>query len=405
MIRISTASAFDTGISTLQKRQGDLNEAQQQLTSGKRISRLSDDPVAAARAERARAAQARADADQRAVDASRSAVAQIESAFSDAGDLVQQARELLVAAGNTSYGPNERRGMAQQLAAIRTQLLQVANRGDGAGGFLFSGQGVGSPPFVDAPGGVTYGATPGTTQTASSEPLPLAADGRAAFLEARSGNGVFVTAAGSAAGTAWIDAGGVTNPSQLTGLPYSVQFTAGGAGSTFTVLRNGAATALTNVPYVSGQAIQIDGMAFTVTGVPANGDNFTISPSAPDLSLFDTLDSAAAALNNAEPGRRRAEPDGGRRPARHRRCSDATRQCACRCGRLAAAARQRAIARRRTETAGSNRAIECRRPGHGARHFRLPAQANGLRCRAAGLFDDAALVPVRLPRFVMPGPR
>jgi flagellar hook-associated protein 3 FlgL len=302
MIRISTASAFDTGISTLQKRQADLSEAQQQLTSGKRISRLSDDPVAAARAERARAAQARADADQRGVDASRATVAQIESAFSDAGDLVQQARELMVAAGNTSYGPNERRGIAQQLAAIRTQLLQVANRGDGAGGFLFSGQGTGAPPFVDAPGGVTYGATAGTTHTASSEPLPLAEDGRAAFLEARSGNGVFVTAAGSVAGTGWIDAGGVVDPSQLTGLPYSVQFSVGGAGTTFTVLRNGTATALTNVPYVSGQSIQIDGMSFAITGVPANGDNFTISPSAPDLSLFDALDAAVVALNNASLG-------------------------------------------------------------------------------------------------------
>lgn len=302
MIRISTANAFDTGIATLQKRQGDLNDAQQQLTSGKRISRLSDDPVAAARAERARASQARSDADQRAVDASRAVVAQVESAFGDAGDLVQQARELLVAAGNTSYGPAERRGLAQQLASIRTQLLQIANRGDGAGGFLFSGQGVATQPFVDAPGGVTYGATGGTTQTASSEPLPLAADGRAAFLGARGGNGVFVTAAASATGSAWIDAGGVTDPSQLTGLPYSVQFTAGGAGTTYTVQRNGAATGLTNVPYVSGQAIQIDGMAFTVTGVPANGDNFTITPSTPNLSLFDTLDKAASALNNASLG-------------------------------------------------------------------------------------------------------
>jgi len=215
---------------------------------------------------------------------------------------VQQARELLVAAGNTSYGPQERQGLAQQLAAIRSQLLQVANRGDGAGGYLFSGQGVTAPPFVDAAGGVTYAATAGTTHTASSEPLPLAADGRAAFLEARGGNGVFVTAAGSVAGSAWIDAGGVTNPSALTGLPYSLQFSTGGAGSTFTVLRNGAATALTNVPYVSGQAIQIDGMSFTITGVPSNGDNFTITPSAPDQSLFDTLDSAVAALNNPSLG-------------------------------------------------------------------------------------------------------
>jgi len=297
-MRISTANAFDTGIATLQQRQGDLNAAQQQLTSGKRISRLSDDPVAAARAERARAAQARADADQRSVDTSRAIVAQVESALGDAGDLAQQARELLVAAGNPSYGPSERQGIARQLAAIRSQLFQVSNRGDGAGGYLFSGQGVAAPPFVDAPGGVTYAATSGTTHTASSEPLPLAADGRAAFLEARSGNGVFVTAASGATTSAWIDAGGVTDPSQITGLPYSLQFSVGGAGTTYTVLRNGGATALTNVPYVSGQAIQIDGMSFSVTGTPANGDNFTIAPSGPTLSVFDALDKAVAALGD-----------------------------------------------------------------------------------------------------------
>jgi flagellar hook-associated protein 3 FlgL len=297
MTRISTANLFETGVATLQQRQSELNQAQQQLTSGKRINKLSDDPSASARAERARAAEARAVADQRAIDASRAALSQVEGAYGDATELLQQARELIVAAGNTSYGPNERRAIAQQLSGIRAQLLQVANRGDGAGGFLLSGQGAGGPPFVDAPGGVTYVASGGTAQTASSEALPLSADGGDAYLAARSGNGVFETGVATSTGTAWIDAGRVTDPSQITGLPYSVQFTVG-AGTTYTVLRNGAATALTNVPYVAGQAIQIDGMAFNVSGAPANGDNFTVVPSSADLSIFDTLDAAAAVLNN-----------------------------------------------------------------------------------------------------------
>jgi flagellar hook-associated protein 3 FlgL len=299
MTRISTASLFETGVHTLQERQSELNKAQQQLTSGKRIHRLSDDPSDAARAERARAAEARAVADQRAIDASRAALSQVEGAYGDATELLQQARELIVAAGNTSYGPNERRAIAQQLNGIRAQLLQVANRGDGAGGHLLGGQGAGGPPFVDAPGGVTYVAAPGSAQTASSESLPLTADGGAAYLAARSGNGVFETGAATSTGTAWIDAGRVTDPSQLTGLPYSVQFTVAGSTTTYSVLRNGAATALTNVPYVAGQAVQIDGMAFTVNGAPANGDNFTVVPSSADLSVFDTLDAIAAVLNNA----------------------------------------------------------------------------------------------------------
>jgi flagellar hook-associated protein 3 FlgL len=84
----------------------------------------------------------------------------------------------------------------------------------------------------------------------------------------------------------------------ITGSPYSVQFTVGGAGTTYTVLRNGSATALTNVPYQSGQAIQIDGMSFTVTGQPANGDRFDITSSTNDLSVFDALDGIVAALGN-----------------------------------------------------------------------------------------------------------
>lgn len=298
MTRISTATVFETGVNTLQQRQSELNKAQTQLTSGKRINKLSDDPSASARAERARAAEVRAEVDQRAIDASRAALSQVEGAYGDATELLQQARELLVAAGNSSYGPNERRAIAQQLNGIRAQLLQVANRGDGAGGYLLSGQGSSGAPFVDAPGGVTYVAAEGAAQTASSESLPLSADGGAAYLFARSGNGVFETGAATSTGTAWIDAGRVTDPSQLTGDPYSVQFTVSGSTTTYSVLRNGAATALTNVPYVGGQAIQIDGMAFSVNGLPANGDNFTAVPSTADLSIFDTLEAAASVLNN-----------------------------------------------------------------------------------------------------------
>lgn len=109
---------------------------------------------------------------------------------------------------------------------------------------------------------------------------------------------MFVTAATTSNGSAWIDAGRVTQPAQITGDPYSLQFTVGGAGTTFSVLRNGSPTALTNVTYVSGQAITIDGMSFTITGAPANGDRFDLAPSTPDHSVFDALDRAVASLGN-----------------------------------------------------------------------------------------------------------
>jgi len=183
-LRITTAYAFDTSLRNLQLRQQAMSESQERLTSGKRVLRASDEPAAAAHAERARAAIVRADADQRALDTSRSAMQFTEAALGDAGELLQQARARLVEAGNGSYSDSERATLAAAIRGLRNDLLSVANRTDGAGRYLFGGQGADTPPLVDAIGGVTYVAAAGELYTASGEATPLTVDGRAAWLQA-----------------------------------------------------------------------------------------------------------------------------------------------------------------------------------------------------------------------------
>lgn len=183
-MRVSTQNTFERGLSTLQKRQGELAQLQEQMTSGKRVTRSSDDPAAAARAERALATKLRTEAEQRALDASRNATQQAESALGDAGELLQQVREQVLAAGNASYSDQERLGLAQAIRGLREQMLSVANRGDGAGGYLFGGQGSNQSPFVDAPGGVRFRGDGGALKTANMQPLPLSVDGGRAWLQA-----------------------------------------------------------------------------------------------------------------------------------------------------------------------------------------------------------------------------
>jgi flagellar hook-associated protein 3 FlgL len=296
-MRITTANSFTNAVDNLQQRQQDLQLAQDRLTSGKRVARPSDDPAAAARVERALATSARAVADQRGLEASRSAMQQVEGALGAATEAMQQVRELLVAAGNGSYTDAERANLGARIRGLREQLFSIANRGDGAGGYLFGGQGSAQPPFVDGTGGVSFRGAAGQTEAQAGDLLPMTHDGAATWLQARSGNGVFVTApaAGNGAG-AWIDAGSVADPSALTGDDYRIDFSVAAGVTTFSVLRNGAPTALVNQPYLAGQAIEIDGMAVTVQGAPANGDRYDITPSAPELSLFDALDRVAAEL-------------------------------------------------------------------------------------------------------------
>lgn len=297
-MRISTANSFDASVESLIRRQSALATAQEQLTTGKRVNRASDDPAAAARAERALAAEGHTDATQRAVDASQNAMTLAESALGDAGDLLQQVREAMVAAGNGSYSDLERRAQADKIAGLRQQLFAVANRQDGAGAYLFGGQSPDRAPFLDAAAGVSYQGSAGQVDAASGDPLPLTVDGRAAWISARTGNGVFTTApAAGNSGQSWVDTGHVTDPTALTGDAYSIVFNVAAGVTTYSVLQNGAPTALAGVPYVPGRAIEIDGLSATVTGAPANADRFELAPATSDLNIFDALDAAVDALN------------------------------------------------------------------------------------------------------------
>ena len=293
--RISTSNAYDGALNNLMSRQDNLTQTQEQMTSGKRVIKASDDPTSAARAERARALEERTTASGKAVDASSNAMTLTESALGDASELLQQARELLVSAGDASYSDSERASKADAIKALRSQLLSVANRPDGQGGFVFSGQGSGGAPFVDKPGGVAFQGVGGSVNVATDEPLPLTLDGGNIWLSANSGNGVFQTKNVNS-GAAWIDSGRVTSPDQVTNSTYDIQFANSGGTTTYSVLKDGSAVSSGNA-FTSGQEITVDGMSFAISGAPADGDTFETTPSTKSLSVFDTLDNAVAQLS------------------------------------------------------------------------------------------------------------
>ncbi|MFG6465604.1 flagellar hook-associated protein FlgL [Roseateles sp. BYS87W] len=297
-MRIATAHQYDTAIATLQRRQETMQQQQQQLTSGKRVQMASDDPTGAARAERALAAIGRVEANQRALEASRNSMTLAESALGDANELLQQARETVMAAGNASYSDAERQGLANKLKGIRDQLLAIANRPDGAGGYIFSGQGAAKPPFLDQATGVNYVGVSGVIQTGNIDNFQLSVDGRTAWEQARSGNGSFVTDAGLNAITgnppqAWIDSGRVIDP-QLQQAnqanSYSISISGTAPSQTYSVVNTTTGAGVTGGTYKTGQAITFDGISVSVSGTPADGDVFTIAPATNSLKVFDVLD-------------------------------------------------------------------------------------------------------------------
>jgi flagellar hook-associated protein 3 FlgL len=183
-MRISTANAFDASIANLQRRQENLSIAQNQLTSGKRVLNPSDDPAAAARIERAATTISLSDERSRALDVAKSNMQLGESALADGGTLLQQAREMLVQAGNGTYTDAERATLADGLRGLRNDLLGVSKRTDGNGRYLFGGQGSDGSPLLDTANGVLYQGTTGQLSSGVDDTVKLSMDGQAVWLKA-----------------------------------------------------------------------------------------------------------------------------------------------------------------------------------------------------------------------------
>ena len=354
IFRVGTANMYDNSIRNVSARQTSLVNLQENLTSGKRVVRASDDPVSAAQAERALTRISRIQTEQRALENQRNAIAQAESTMGDAIGLVQEARQLMVNAGNGALSSSERATIANQLQSLRDQLTAVANRTDTNGIPLLGALGSAQSPFMGPLNGIPdYKFAGQAGQTASDGvTLPNTLDGDSAFMFDAKRDGSFHAAI--TPGTSTVIVPGATTPSvpamgqpnralttsaitvaegtnfnknPATGLAYtySVSFsnvTLDPATNTLSATYNVSSTdpafvppaAQTLNPIKIGEKGEFNinglppGMSMkvttlptkavdgTITPSPANGDTINISPQA---SVFSVIDKAIAEIKAA----------------------------------------------------------------------------------------------------------
>lgn len=175
-MRIATAYAAQSAVEGINERQAQLARAQSRVSSGLRVERPSDDPAAAAEAERVRSRDARMGIELRMLGQARQMLSSADTALADATDVLQSARDTLLKAGNGTSSAADRQSYAIALQQMRDQLLTVANRGDGVGGYVFGGQGSVASPFADR--GLTYSAPAGTVLLGQEMASEVALDGR-----------------------------------------------------------------------------------------------------------------------------------------------------------------------------------------------------------------------------------
>lgn len=298
-MRIGTANVYDNALDQLYKRQSDMLTQQEQLSSGLRVNRASDDPIAAAQAERVLVRLSRIETDQRALETQRSALSSAEAGLGEALGRMQDLRELVISAGNAAYSPSDRATIALQISSQRDQIFAIANRTDSNGVPLFGGLGSAGSPFADIPAGAQFQGAPGQ-RAATTTALPGAMNGQAIWMDVPSGNRTFEVSLGAGnTGGVWTDIGTVISPALLTGNDYRIDFTVTAGVTTYDVVNTTtSATVLSAQPYTSGAPIQFDGLSVLPQGTPASGDTVAIAPSTP-LNLFNMLDTTIKSINSA----------------------------------------------------------------------------------------------------------
>ena len=304
-MRISSNTSYDLGIAALQQQQSRLLHTQQQISADRRILTPADDPLAAAQALDVRQSSAINDQYKTNRDAAKSQLSRADEALTRTVNLLQDAREAALGAGNGILSATDRQALALTLDQQYQELLSIANTKDGNGQYIFAGFQADTQPFAQTGAGVSFQGDDGQrqVQTDGSRTLATNVSGAETFQRIRNGNGTFVAVpAGTNAGTGVVSPGSVIDRSQLTGHNYRIDFVVSGATTTYNVVdTNTSTTVATAQPYTTGGAISFAGQQIAIEGAPANGDQFTVTPSV-NQNVFKTLSDLAALLRSGGTG-------------------------------------------------------------------------------------------------------
>lgn len=324
-MRISTSQIYDAGSSSILQGQSNLYKLQNQLSSGRRVLTPQDDPVAAAQAL---IVTQSLEVNQQHIDNQGQAKSQlglIDSQASTLVNLLQNVRDRVIQAGNTTLSKSDRESIATELEARLGEMLGVANSDNGSGEYLFSGYKGNVRPFavngsLSAPVGSPAGTSPvgyfgddgeRLLQVSSSRQMAVSVSGSELFQNIKNGNGTFVTdtggnlAGGNNQGSAKVDQGSVLDLGEwnAAGNPgnFLVRFTVTAGVTTYQLYDNttpATPVALTApAAYTPGQAIMLQkttaptadyGASIMISGQPSDGDSFTVAPSS-SQSMFQTM--------------------------------------------------------------------------------------------------------------------
>ncbi|HEY0973302.1 MAG TPA: flagellar hook-associated protein FlgL [Solimonas sp.] len=288
-MRVSTGMLHQQGLAAMQRQQAQLAQTQNQLATNRKWASAADDPAGYAAAQGLDRQLAQLTQHQSNAEAARHRLLMEENALAESVDLMQRARELAIQANSAGQSAESRAVIAKELALMRESLLALANRDDGQGRYLFAGSADAQAPFSWSGGAALYAGDQQvrTAQIGSARSIAEGDAGDAVFLNLSTGNGRYaVSADASNSGSSQLTATKLYDAGLWDGGSYSVTFNAG----TYEV-RDAGNAVIQSGSYQAGSVVRFRGVELSFSGVPADGDRYSVAPSQTQdaLALVDKL--------------------------------------------------------------------------------------------------------------------
>ncbi len=149
-MRVATTQVYKQSLLAFVEQQTKLNKLQEQISTGLKINKPSDDPAASTRILELEQTVELYGQYQTNIELAESRLSLQESTISSMQNILLRVRELALQANNASQDPASRRAISFEVEELRQALLSLANTVDENGDYLFAGFQNQTEPFTEA---------------------------------------------------------------------------------------------------------------------------------------------------------------------------------------------------------------------------------------------------------------
>lgn len=180
-MRISTQMMYQQNMRGITDSQSKWMGYGEQMSTGQRVNRPSDDPIAASQAVVLSQAQSQNSQFTLARSFATQKASLEDSVLSQVTTSISAVQEKIIYAGNGTLNDDDRMSLAADLKGLRDQLMNLANSTDGNGRFIFAGYKTESPAFDSETGDYLGGNDPIYQQVDSARNMMISHTGKQVF--------------------------------------------------------------------------------------------------------------------------------------------------------------------------------------------------------------------------------